>query len=58
MECDLRLLQQFGPLLDEQLDEQYVRDLLIEKLLEIRVKDGGTKFLRLNRAQREYSQKL
>ena len=36
---------------------QYVRDLLIEKLLEIRVKDGGTKFLHLNRAQREYSQR-
>ncbi len=57
MECDLRLLQQFGPLLDEQSGEESVRDRLIGKLLEIRVKDGGTKFLGLNRAQREYSRR-
>ena len=57
MEGDLFLLQQFGPFLDQQVGEQTVRDLLIARLLKIRLKEGGTELLDLNRAQREYSQK-
>jgi hypothetical protein len=57
VEGDLYLLQQFGPYLDQQLGEQTVRDQLITRLLKIRLKKGGTRFLRLNRAQREYSRK-
>lgn len=57
MEGDLYLLQQFGPYLDQRLGEETVRDQLIAGLLKIRLKKGGTKFLRLNRAQREYSRK-
>ena len=48
-------MQQFGPLLDEHRGELTVRDELIENLLMIRPKAGGSQFLRLNRAQREYS---
>ena len=58
MEDDLYLLQQFGPFLDQQMGEQSVRDWLITGLLKIRPKKGGIEVLcRLNRAQREYSQK-
>jgi hypothetical protein len=57
LEEDLYLLQQFGPFLDQQVEGQTLRDQLIEKLLKIRPKAGGSKFLRLNRAQREYSRK-
>lgn len=57
MESDLYLLQQFGPYLDRQLDEQSVRDLLIAGLLKIRLKEGGIQYLRLNRAQQEYSRR-
>src|SRR5580700_7554018 len=38
------------------MGEQTVRDLLITGLLKIRPKKGGSRWLRLNRAQREYSQ--
>jgi hypothetical protein len=51
------LLQQFGPFLDQGLGEQTLRDHLISELLKIRPKEGGTKLLRLNRAQREYSRR-
>ena len=34
-----------------------VRDQLIAKLLRIRLKKGGTRLLRLSRAQQEYSQR-
>ena len=57
VEGDLYLLQQFGPFLDQQLEEQSVRDLLIAKMLKIRLKKGGTKLLQLNRAQREYARR-
>lgn len=57
MEGDLYLLHQFGPFLDQKVEEQTVRDLLIARLLKIRLKKGGTRLLDLNRAQREYSQK-
>ena len=57
MEGDLYLLQQFGPCLDQNIGEQTVRDQLISRLLKIRLKKGGTRLLRLNRAQREYSQR-
>jgi len=57
VEGDLYLLEQFGPFLDQRVGEQTVRDLLIARLLTIRLKKGGTKLLHLNRAQREYSQK-
>ena len=55
MEGDLYLLQQLGPFLDQQVGEQKLSDRLIEGLLKIRMKKGGTRRLQLNRAQREYS---
>jgi hypothetical protein len=57
VEGDLYLLQQLGPFLDQQVGEQTVRDQLISGLLKIRPKKGGSTWLRLNRAQREYSEK-
>jgi hypothetical protein len=57
VERDLYLLQQFGPFLDQKLGEQTVRDHLITGLLKIRPKRGGSRWLRLNRAQQEYSRK-
>jgi hypothetical protein len=53
---DLQLVEQFGAHLDDKAKEETVRDLLIRKLLRIRVKKGGIRYLKLNRAQREYSQ--
>jgi hypothetical protein len=53
---DLYLLQQMGPFLDQPWGEQSVRDVLIEEMLKIRPKQGGVRSLRLNRAQRKYSQ--
>ena len=57
MEIDLYLLQQFGSFLDRQMvmGDETVRDYLIARLLKIRPKRGGSQWLRLNRAQREYS---
>jgi len=55
VEGDLYLLQQFGPCLDRKLGQQTVRDQLITRLLKIRPKTGGSRWLRLNRAQQEYS---
>ena len=52
---DLQLVEHFGKLLDERSGEETVRDLLIRKLLRIRVKKGGVRYLKLNRAQQEYS---
>jgi len=52
---DLKLVEQFGPYLDLRANEETVRDLLIRRLLKIRVKKGGVHYLKLNRAQREYS---
>src|SRR5580692_2156686 len=57
MWTDLRLVEQFGPFLDQRLGELTVRDRLITGLLKIRAKKGGMKYLQLNRAQREYSEK-
>ncbi len=54
---ELCLLQQFGPYLDQRVGGQRIRDLLIEMLLKIRPKNGASAWLRLNRAQREYSAK-
>jgi hypothetical protein len=54
---DLRLVEQFGPFLDARVGDLSVRDLLIRKLLKIRAKKGGLKYLQLNRAQAEYSRK-
>jgi hypothetical protein len=53
---DLRLVEQFGPFLDSRADGLSIRDLLIRKLLKIRVKKGGVRYLKLNRAQQQYSQ--
>ena len=55
MWSDLRLVEQFGPFLDARVGDLTVRDLLIRKLLKIRPKKGGLKYLQLNRAQQEYS---
>ena len=52
---DLQLVEQFGPHLDRMQGEERVRDLLIRKLLKIRAKKGGLRYLKLNRAQKEYS---
>jgi hypothetical protein len=57
VEGDLYLLQQFGPFLDRRVGGQTVRDSLITGLLKIRPKKGGSKWLRLNRAQLEYSRR-
>jgi hypothetical protein len=64
---DLRLIEQFGPYLDKRaksdprlhwpVKEEMIQDLLIRSLLKIRVKKGGVHYFKLNRAQREYSQK-
>lgn len=53
---DLRLVEQFGGHLDDGKEEK-IRDILIRSLLKIRVKKGGVRYLKLNRAQKEYSQK-
>jgi hypothetical protein len=57
VEGDLYLLQQFGPFLDQKIEERTVRDQLITGLLKIRLKKGGTRLLHLNRAQQEYSRR-
>src|SRR5208337_100900 len=57
VERDLYLLQQLGPFLDQKIGEQTVRDQLITNLLKIRPKKGGSWWLRLNRAQEEYSRR-
>ena len=54
---DFQLVEQFGPRLDSRANDETLRDLLIRKLLRIRVKKGGIHFLKLNRAQQEYSRK-
>jgi hypothetical protein len=54
---DLYLLQQWGPFLDQMVGEESVRDFLIAGLLKIRPRTGGNSYLRLNRAQREYSRR-
>ena len=57
MWSDLRLVEQFGPWLNSRAKEETVRDMLIRSLLKIRVKKGGIRYLKLNRAQKEYSRK-
>ncbi len=37
--------------------KETVRDLLIRKMLKIRIKKGGVRYLRMNRAQQEYSRR-
>jgi len=54
---DLQLVEQFGPYLDKRIGEQTVRDVLIQKLLKIRPKKGWERYLKLNRAQQEYSRR-
>jgi hypothetical protein len=53
---DLSLLEQLGAVLEERLDGDTVRDLLISNMLKIRLKRKGIGWLQLNQAQREYSQ--
>ena len=55
MTGDLWLLKQFGKDLDCRFGGQTVRDLLITHMLKIRRKGAGVDWLKLNRAQREYS---
>ena len=55
MEGDLYWLQQLGLILDEESEGKTKRDQMIEEWLRIRVKEGGLKALKLNRAQQEYS---
>ena len=57
MFTDLQLVEQFGPFLDQKKGEQTVRDLLIRKMLKIRIKKGGVRYLKMNRAQQEYSRR-
>lgn len=60
MWTDLQLVEQFGTHLDEpsgERREMTVRDLLIRKMLKIRIKQGGIRYLKLNRAQQEYSRR-
>jgi hypothetical protein len=53
---ELFLLLRFGKFLDQEVKGERLRDFLIQRLLHIRPKAGGIELLRLNRAQREYSQ--
>lgn len=57
MWTDLRLVEQFGPYLDLRANEETLQDMLIRSLLKIRVKKGGIRYLKLNRAQQEYSRR-
>jgi hypothetical protein len=57
MWTDLQLVEQFGPFLDLKANDETLRDVLIRKLLKIRVKKGGIRYLKLNRAQIEYSRR-
>lgn len=57
MWSDLELVEQFGPFLDQRHEDETVRDLLIRKMLRIRIKKGGIRYLKLNRAQQEYSRR-
>jgi hypothetical protein len=43
--------------LDRGTEGQTLRDLLISKMLKIRIKKGGLRYLKLNRAQQEYSRR-
>src|SRR5579885_3588185 len=54
---DLELVEQFGGYLDDPARgfDGTLRDLLIRELLKIRVKKGGIRYFKLNRAQQEYS---
>lgn len=54
---DLSLLLRLGRDLDWKVNGRTVRDFLIESLLQIRPKSGGVEYIRLNRAQRDYSSK-
>ncbi len=54
---DLKLVEQFGAHLDSRANDETIRDLMIKGLLKIRVKKGGVNYLKLNRAQREYSKR-
>ena len=55
MWTDLQVVEQFGSYLDRVEGKETVRDLLIRKMLKIRIKKGGVRYLKLNRAQQEYS---
>jgi hypothetical protein len=55
MISDLMMLEQLGKVLDQRIDGETVRDVLIEKMLKIRRKGEGVGYIELNRAQREYS---
>ena len=52
---DLQVVEQFGAFLDRMEGKETMRDLLIRKMLKIRIKKGGIRYLKLNRAQQEYS---
>jgi len=54
---DYRLARQFGDHLDVRLGETTVRDVLITMMLKIRPKKGWVQYLKLNRAQLEYSKR-
>ena len=54
---DLELLQRLGTRLDarpRRLEGKTIRQFLVEKLLQVRTKQGDIKPLVLNRAQQEY----
>ena len=57
MWTDLQLVEQFGPFLDRMEGAETMRDFLIRKMLKIRIKKGGIRYLKLNRAQQEYSRR-
>jgi len=54
---DLRLLEQLGTMLDWNVGENTVRDAMVSHLLRIRRKGQGLGWLKLNRAQQEYSRR-
>ena len=54
---DLQVVEQLGPFLDHAKEGLTVRDVLIGRLLKIRIKQGGLRYLKMNRAQEEYSRR-
>jgi len=52
---DLDFLKQCGTVLDHRISAGTVRDWLISRMLKIRLKGKGNGWLKLNRAQQEYS---
>lgn len=56
MGTDLAVLKRFGPYLRKKIDDVEWQDQVIQFLLKIRPKYGAIEYIKLNRAQRQFSQ--